>query len=70
MRPKKCKSRFLHPAKMSFTCQQERKLLMLGKDSEPLIKQVGIDRDFERVRDEEEREKVVNDETCNVKSSV
>ena len=55
---------------MSFTCQQERKLLMLGKDSEPLIKQVGIDRDFERVRDEEEREKVVNDETCTVKSSV
>lgn len=43
---------------------------MLGKDSEPLIKQVGMDRDFKRVSNEEEREKVVNDETCDVKSSV
>lgn len=43
---------------------------MLGKDSELLIKQVGMDRDFERVRDEEERKKVVKNETCNVKSSV
>ena len=29
-----------------------------------------MDRDSERVRDEEEREKVVNNETCNAKSSV
>ena len=60
----------LRPGKTSSTCQRERKLLVRGKDSEPLTKQVDMDRDSERVRDEEKREKVVNNETCHAKSSV
>lgn len=44
----------------------KEKYLWLGKDSELVTKWASLDRDFKRMEDEEDREKVGGEETYNI----